>query len=117
MSLLFNPLAYQYHRKKKALTQRALAELIDFDERYVRALESGTRKKPSVLFLVKSSFVMDEPLHSFMRPVCERGGIILPAQQSLWDCCKHRRGCNCPYSCLHMACSLQAWIHAHDEQE
>lgn len=117
MSVYFNNQAYQTLRTKKGMTQKALAELTGYDERWIRAVEIDDSKTPSMLFLVRSSLVMGEPLHSFIRPAYERGGTILPAQQFLWECCEHRRGCGCPYSCLHMACSLQAWIHALDEQE
>jgi len=116
MLLLFNPLAFQSIRKEKRLTQRALADRIIFDERYISALENGERQNPSVLFLVKCSFVMGEPIHRFMRPANEHGGLILPTQHCQWDCCEHRCKCKCPYSPLHMPCTLKELLFSPYEQ-
>ena len=57
MLLLFNPLAYRELRKEKRITQKALADHKVSGERYISALENGERQNPSVLFLVKSSFI------------------------------------------------------------
>lgn len=110
MLLLFNPLAYRELRKEKCITQKALADQKVSGERYISALENGERQNPSVLFLVKSSFVMDEPPHKFIQLAHEDGRIILSSQQFKWDSCTYRCGCKCAYSRLHMACALRELV-------
>ncbi len=117
MLLLFNPLAYRELRKEKRITQKALADHKVSGERYISALENGERQNPSVLFLVKSSFILDEPPHKFIQLGQEHSGIILSSQQLEWNGCKHRRKCECRYARLQLACVLRILVFAPYDQD
>lgn len=110
MLLLFNPLAYRELRKEKHITQKALADQKVSGERYISALENGERQNPSVLFLLKSSFILDEPPHKFIQLGQAVNGIILSSQQFEWDGCEHRCKCECRYSRLQLACVLRILV-------
>ena len=103
--------------ERKRITQKALADHKVSGERYISALENGERQNPSVLFLVKSSFILDEPPHKFIQLGQEHSGIILSSQQLEWNGCKHRCKCECRYARLQLACVLRILVFAPYDQD
>jgi transcriptional regulator with XRE-family HTH domain len=55
------------YRQKQGLTQEALAELVDFDLRYIQQIETG-RKKMSLEALLAIANALEVPLATLLRP-------------------------------------------------
>lgn len=98
---LFDARTFRSLRKEKCLTQRDFAEQHIATERYLTALETGKRHNPSLEFLIKSSFVLHEPIEKLL---------LLPDESEHPLACTLCSKCTCCFSHLHLSCSLYALL-------
>ena len=66
MEIQFNNVKFRDSRKMKNFSQSQLAERAGTSERYIRAMEAGTKRNPSAIILYKAAQALGETVEAMM---------------------------------------------------